>query len=80
MAFGAVRHSHARVSVAVTGIAGPTGGTPDKPVGTVWLAFMVDGRLSSEMRRFDGDRAAVRRQTVDHALQRLVERVEEWEP
>jgi nicotinamide-nucleotide amidase len=80
MAFGAVRHSHARVSVAVTGIAGPTGGTPDKPVGTVWFAFMVDGRLSSEMRRFDGDRAAVRRQTVDHALQRLVERVEEWEP
>jgi nicotinamide-nucleotide amidase len=80
MAFGAVRHSHARVSVAVTGIAGPTGGTPDKPVGTVWFAFMVDGRLSSEMRRFDGDRVAVRRQTVDHALQRLVERVEEWEP
>jgi nicotinamide-nucleotide amidase len=80
MAFGAVRHSHARVSVAVTGVAGPTGGTPDKPVGTVWFAFMVDGRLSSEMLRFDGDRAAVRRQTVDHALQRLVERVEEWKP
>jgi nicotinamide-nucleotide amidase len=75
MAFGAVRRSHAQASVAVTGIAGPTGGTPDKPVGTVWFGFMVEGRLSSEMRRFDGDRAAVRRQTVDYALQRLVERI-----
>lgn len=80
MAFGAVRHSHARVSVAVTGIAGPTGGSPDKPVGTVWFAWQIDGRLSSEVRRFDGDRAAVRRQTVDHALGRLAEKIEEWEP
>lgn len=80
MAFGAVRHSRARVSVSVTGVAGPTGGTPEKPVGTVWFAFMVDGRLSSEMQRFDGDRAAVRRQTVEHALQQLVQRLEVWEP
>ncbi|HUR88590.1 MAG TPA: CinA family protein [Ramlibacter sp.] len=80
MAFGAVRHSRARVSVAVTGIAGPTGGSADKPVGTVWFAFMIDGRLSSETRRFDGDRAAVRRQTVDHALQRLIEHLQEWQP
>jgi len=80
MAFGAVRHSHARASVAVTGIAGPTGGTPDKPVGTVWFAFMLDGRLSSETCRFDGDRAAVRSQTVDHALARLIEHLQEWQP
>ena len=80
MAFGAVRHSRARVSVAVTGIAGPGGGTPDKPVGTVWFAFMVDGRLSSEMKRFDGDRAAVRRQTVDHALERLAQLLRQWQP
>jgi nicotinamide-nucleotide amidase len=80
MAFGAVRQSHASVSVAVTGIAGPTGGTPDKPVGTVWFAWQVDGRLSSEMKRFDGDRAAVRRLTVDHALRRLVEKIQEWQP
>jgi nicotinamide-nucleotide amidase len=72
MAFGAVRHSHAQVSVAVTGVAGPTGGTPDKPVGTVWFGFQVDGRLSSETRRFDGDRAAVREATVQHALRRLL--------
>jgi nicotinamide-nucleotide amidase len=79
MAFGAVRHSLARASVAVTGIAGPGGGSPDKPVGTVWFGFMVDGRLSSEMRRFDGDRAVVRRQTVDHALARLIQLIEAQE-
>jgi nicotinamide-nucleotide amidase len=80
MAFGAVRHSHARVGVAVTGIAGPSGGTPAKPVGTVWFAFSIDGRLSSETRRFDGDRAAVRQQTVDHALRRLLQLLQEWQP
>ena len=73
MAFGAVRHSRADVGVAVTGIAGPTGGNPQKPVGTVWFAFQVDGRLFSETRRFDGDRAAVRTATVRHALERLLD-------
>ena len=73
MAFGAVRHAHAQVSIAVTGVAGPTGGTPEKPVGTVWFGFQVDGQLTSETRRFDGDRAAVRTATVQHALQRLLE-------
>lgn len=73
MAFGAVRHAHAQVSIAVTGVAGPTGGTPQKPVGTVWFGFQVDGQLTSETRRFDGDRAAVRTATVQHALQRLLE-------
>jgi nicotinamide-nucleotide amidase len=73
MAFGAIRHSQAQVSVAVTGVAGPTGGSPDKPVGTVWFGFQVEGRLVSEMRRFDGDRAAVRARTVEHALRRLLE-------
>jgi nicotinamide-nucleotide amidase len=73
MAFGAVRHSAAQVGVAVTGVAGPTGGTRDKPVGTVWFAYSVEGQLSSEALRFDGDRAAVRAATVLHALQRLVQ-------
>jgi nicotinamide-nucleotide amidase len=72
MAFGAVRHSHAQVSVAVTGVAGPSGGSPEKPVGTVWFGFSVAGRLSSEVVRFDGDRAAVRQATVQHALTRLL--------
>jgi nicotinamide-nucleotide amidase len=77
MAFGAVRHSHARVSVAVTGVAGPGGGSPDKPVGTVWFGFMVDGHLTSETHRFQGDRAEVRRATVEHALHALLLRLDE---
>ena len=72
MAHGALRHSHAQVSVAVTGVAGPTGGSPEKPVGTVWFGFMVNGRLSSEHRRFEGDRAAVRAATARHALERVL--------
>ena len=79
MAAGALQHSPAQVAVAVTGVAGPTGGSRLKPVGTVWFAFAVPGpsgqplQLLSEVRRFDGDRAAVRTATVRHALQRLVE-------
>jgi nicotinamide-nucleotide amidase len=72
MAFGAIRHSMAQVSIAVTGIAGPSGGSAVKPVGTVWFGFSIHGTLHSEMRRFDGDRAAVREATVRHALQRLL--------
>ena len=75
MAFGAIRHSRAQVGVAVTGVAGPGGGSAEKPVGTVWFGFSVDGRLSSECRRFDGDRQAVREATVVHALARLLELV-----
>jgi len=73
MAFGAVRHSRAQVSVAVTGIAGPGGGSAGKPVGMVWFGFQVDGVLSSEVMHFTGDRAAVREATVRHALARLVQ-------
>lgn len=79
MAHGAVRHSQARVAVAVTGVAGPSGGSPAKPVGTVWFGFMVDGRLVSEMRRFEGDRAQVRAATVRHALHRLIDLIEATE-
>jgi nicotinamide-nucleotide amidase len=72
MAHGAARQSRARVAVAVTGVAGPSGGSADKPVGTVWFGFMIDGMLSGAQRQFDGDRAAVRAATVRHALERLV--------
>ncbi|MGB4115514.1 MAG: CinA family protein [Polaromonas sp.] len=71
MAFGAIRHSQAQVSVAVTGVAGPTGGSVDKPVGTVWFGFSVAGMLTSEVKCFDGDRASVRAATVRHAVARL---------
>jgi nicotinamide-nucleotide amidase len=77
MAAGAVSHSRARVSMAVTGVAGPTGGSKDKPVGTVWFGFMVDAELTSEARLFPGDRAAVRAATVEYALRRLVELLSE---
>lgn len=73
MAEGALRHSAAQVAVAVTGVAGPTGGTADKPVGLVWFAFALPDRVLSEQLHFPGDRAAVRAATVQHALQRLTE-------
>lgn len=75
MAAGAVAHSAARVALAVTGVAGPGGGSLEKPVGTVWFAWQVDGVVSAEHRLLPGDRATVRQATVQHALQRLLERV-----
>ena len=75
MAEGAVAHSHAQLSVAVTGVAGPTGGSADKPVGTVWFGWCVNGSTHSECQRFDGDRAAVRAATVRHALAGLLARL-----
>ena len=71
MAEGALAHSHAQVSLAVTGVAGPSGGSADKPVGTVWFGWCVAGQTHSEVRHFAGDRAAVRRATLQHALARL---------
>jgi len=73
MAEGALRHSAAQVAAAVTGVAGPTGGTADKPVGLVWFGFALPGHVLSEQMHFAGDRAAVRAATVHHALSRLVE-------
>ena len=75
MALGAVVHSHAQVAVAVTGVAGPTGGSISKPVGTVCFGWNINGQLDSEVQHFGGDRAAVRAATVRHALQRLVNRL-----
>lgn len=78
MAEGALAHSAADLAVAVTGIAGPGGAVPGKPVGTVWLATARRGGATlAERLQLDGDRAAVRTQTVGFALQRLRARVEE---
>jgi nicotinamide-nucleotide amidase len=73
MAQGAVTHSSAQVSVAVTGLAGPTGGSDEKPVGTVWISWCVAGKTTTELCHFDGDRATVRGLTMQRALQGLVE-------
>jgi nicotinamide-nucleotide amidase len=83
MALGALRHSRAQVSVAVTGVAGPTGGSADKPVGTVWLAWATPSDagptlgaetawVKTEFMHFAGDRAAVREATTQHALNTLL--------
>lgn len=75
MAQGAVQHSAAQVSVAVTGVAGPGGGSTEKPVGTVWIGWCVNGQTTTDLCHFDGDRAMVRALTVQRALQGLVERL-----
>ena len=72
MAAGAISRSKAQLSIAVTGVAGPGGGSFDKPVGMVWFGWSVGGQLSSEVMCFDGDRATVRAATVSHALKRLI--------
>ena len=72
MVQGALAHAHAQVAVAVTGVAGPSGGSAAKPVGTVWFGWATPAGVVSEMCRFAGDRAAVRAATVQHALQRLI--------
>ncbi len=77
MASGALVNSCAQVALAVTGIAGPSGGSADKPVGTVWFGFALGGQVRAELRRFDGDRAQVRRSSVAHALGRLLELISE---
>ena len=80
MALGALRHSQASIALAITGIAGPTGGSAGKPVGTVCFAWCVKHPVegiqapSHERRLFAGDREAVRRQAVIHALSGLVAR------
>jgi len=73
MAQGAVARSHAQAAVAVTGVAGPGGGSPGKPVGTVWFGWTTPGGTVTEMKRFEGDRASVRQASVAHALTRLLE-------
>jgi nicotinamide-nucleotide amidase len=77
MAGGALLHSRASIAVAITGIAGPGGATPGKPVGTVCFAWAVPGgAVDASTQRFAGDREAVRRQAVIVALQGVLERIE----
>ena len=74
MVEGAISRSRAQVAVAVTGIAGPDGGMPDKPVGTVWFAWKFPKKpIISEVCHFEGDRVQVRQQTIIHALEKLLQ-------
>ena len=73
MACGARSVYGADVAMSVTGIAGPGGGSEAKPVGTVWFGLAAKDDAETFRRRFDGDRAAVRRQTVEEVLRRLAE-------
>ena len=75
MAEGALAHSRAALAVAVTGIAGPGGAVPGKPVGTVWLGLARrGGDTATELLQLSGDRASIREQTVHAALARLIAR------
>lgn len=77
MVAGALAQSRANLALAVTGIAGPGGGTPAKPVGTVWFALgRRGGGVRSETARFAGDRATVRRQSVAYALRWLLREID----
>ena len=77
MAQGVLTHSRADWSVAITGIAGPSGGSPEKPVGTVCFAWASkEGGCEAQTCLFSGDRASVREQSVRYALNGLIDRVE----
>lgn len=76
MARGALAHSRAQLALAVTGIAGPGGGSAAKPVGTVWFAWASETHTESVAQHFAGDRAAVRSQSVNVALQGLIRMAE----
>ena len=80
MADGALRNSAAQVSLAITGIAGPDGGLPGKPVGTVWFAWAVNGRTTSRCLHFTGDRAQVRGQAVQTALAGILDILSTTDP
>jgi nicotinamide-nucleotide amidase len=75
MAEGARQRAAVDWAVAVTGVAGPSGGRPDKPVGTVWFAWATPAGTQTQVCRFAGDRDAVRQATVRHALAVLLDRL-----
>lgn len=75
MAAAAAARAGVQVALAITGIAGPGGATPSKPVGTVWFGFAVAGQVQAECCHFEGDRAAVRAQAAAHALVGIVQRL-----
>ncbi len=74
MVAGALRNSHADIAVSITGIAGPDGGTKEKPVGTVWIAWgKRDAEINAEINLFPGDRQNVRLCSIAKALEKILE-------
>lgn len=76
MVLGAVEHSHAAAGLSVTGIAGPGGGSAEKPVGTVCFGWLVDGQCETETCHFSGDREVIRKESVQYVLNGLLLRLE----
>ncbi|WP_432471933.1 CinA family protein [Amphritea sp. HPY] len=76
MALGAVQNSRADLSVSISGVAGPGGGSPEKPVGTVWLAWYLEGNeVESRCYHFPGERSEVRQQAVEQAIKGLIKQL-----
>ena len=71
MVIGVTTKSHSDVALSITGVAGPTGGTPEKPVGMVCLGFFCDGKTSTTTQLFSGDRANIVSQSVSYAMRKL---------
>ncbi|WP_340680492.1 CinA family protein [Paraglaciecola sp.] len=72
MARGAAQSASAQVAIAVSGIAGPDGGTPDKPLGTVWFGFFIDGKSHNIKQLFNGNRQQVRLKAIEFALSKVI--------
>ncbi len=75
MVMGVVKIFRANVGIAITGIAGPSGGTPEKPVGTVYIAYYLQGHVTAERVFFTGSRIEIKEKIVDHALEKLFDMV-----
>ena len=71
MVIGVTTKSHSDVAVSITGVAGPTGGTPEKPVGMICFGFSCDDKTSTSTQLFSGDRASIVSQSVSYALKQL---------